>query len=350
MKGITVAQPGAAAQLSSELEVPEPSDTQILVKGMYTAVNPVDAFMKDWGLLVLEWPFVPGCDVSGVVVKAGENAVNPLGVPFKEGDEVFGCTRLGNKGYSAWQEQFLMDADVAFPKPKNITLPQAAATGVGVLTAFLGIFAGLKIPLVDPANLPAPTGEWVLVFGGASSVGKFAVQTLKVAGYKVATTCSEKSFELLKSIGADATVDYKLPEAEVISQLKSVTGGNLPLIFDAVSANNALASSIFAALAESTPGERYYTTTNDGEPLPEAQGFTPVPITLGPIGRPDAAELNKQLKEFIAVIVKLIEAEKLQMPAFSVQGHGIEGILKAWEVQISGKLGSTKVLVEVAEV
>jgi NADPH-dependent curcumin reductase CurA len=41
IKGITVEKPGAPAQLSTDLDVPEPSDTQILVKSIYTAVNPV---------------------------------------------------------------------------------------------------------------------------------------------------------------------------------------------------------------------------------------------------------------------------------------------------------------------
>lgn len=60
--------------------------------------------MADFGLLVVGWPLVPGCDAGGLVVKVGKNALNPLGTPFKEGDEVFGCTRLGCKGYSTWQE------------------------------------------------------------------------------------------------------------------------------------------------------------------------------------------------------------------------------------------------------
>ena len=41
MKGITIEKPGAPPQLTSDLEVPEPSDTQILVKSIYTAANPV---------------------------------------------------------------------------------------------------------------------------------------------------------------------------------------------------------------------------------------------------------------------------------------------------------------------
>lgn len=104
MKAIVVSQQGGPASLATDYDAPQPSATQILVKSIYTAVNPGDAFMADAGILVESWPFVPGCDAGGVVVKAGKDAKSPLGEIFKEGDVVFGCTRLGYKGYSPWQE------------------------------------------------------------------------------------------------------------------------------------------------------------------------------------------------------------------------------------------------------
>ena len=66
----------------------------------------------------------------------------------------------------------------------NISLIEASITGVSILTAFLGIFDGLQIPIPDMKDLPVKKsdGDWVLVFGGASSVGKSAVQTLKGIG------------------------------------------------------------------------------------------------------------------------------------------------------------------------
>jgi NADPH:quinone reductase-like Zn-dependent oxidoreductase len=104
MKAVIVASTGAAAEVQSDIEAPVPNDTQLLVKCVYTAINPVDAFMANMGLLVESWPLVPGCDGAGVVVKAGKDAESALGGKFKEGDEVFGCTRLGQKGHGAWQE------------------------------------------------------------------------------------------------------------------------------------------------------------------------------------------------------------------------------------------------------
>jgi NADPH:quinone reductase-like Zn-dependent oxidoreductase len=82
------------------------------------------------GLLVKEWPLTLAVDAAGIVVKAGSKAVGPLG-PFKEGDEVCGCSRLGEIGHGTCQEYYLMDAAVTIPKPKNISLAEAAGVGVG---------------------------------------------------------------------------------------------------------------------------------------------------------------------------------------------------------------------------
>lgn len=351
MKGGIVVKQGGQLEVSTSLEVPEPNDAQILVKTLWAAINPVDIFISDMGLLVSEWPVVPGCEGSGIVVKAGKNAKNPItGEAFKEGDEVFGCSRISAKGYSPWQEYFLMDASLTFPKPSNITMPQAATLGPAVLTAFLGVFDGLKVPLIQPSNLPAPKNEWVLVLGGAGSVGKCAVQVLKLAGYKVAATCSSKSFDLVKDIGADLPVDYKGSESDIIAAIKSATDGKLNLIIDATSYNNALATSIFDALASTTSGERLYATTNDWDPVPDAShGFATTGIALGPIGRPEATALNEKLNEYIPVVFKLLESGKMKPGDYTVQGKGFEELGKAWEYQKAGKGGSSKVLVEVAE-
>lgn len=87
-----------------------------------------------------------------------------------------------------------MDAAITIPKPPNVTFADAGASGVGLLTASLGVFNGLKVPLPDPSSPPSPQNKWALVFGGAGSVGQFAVQLLKISGFDVVTTCSTKSF------------------------------------------------------------------------------------------------------------------------------------------------------------
>lgn len=48
--------------------------------------------------------------------------------------------------------------------------------GGGGKTASLGLFNGLRIPLLDPKALPESKDEWILILGGAGSVGQYAIQ------------------------------------------------------------------------------------------------------------------------------------------------------------------------------
>jgi NADPH:quinone reductase-like Zn-dependent oxidoreductase len=84
--------------------------------------------MQQTGLLVAEWPAVLGCDVCGIVIEVGEGCTK-----FSKGDHIFGSSRVGQNQYASYQETFLMDEDISFKKPENVTVDAAAATGVGLL-------------------------------------------------------------------------------------------------------------------------------------------------------------------------------------------------------------------------
>ncbi|KAL5388748.1 hypothetical protein DPSP01_002855 [Paraphaeosphaeria sporulosa] len=240
---------------------------QPLIKTVHAAVNPVDIFVSEFGLLVESWPPVPGCEASRIFVRVGAKARNPLGRYFKEGNVVAGCARVLAVGNVTFAEYFLLNAGGAFE-----------AWGF------------------DDDGNGAGAWSWAIVFGGAGVVGKYAVQALKLAGCRVATTCSTTSFELLKSLGAHATIDYRTSPEEVVEEVKRVTQEKLELAYDAVSVNNDLISKIFTAVPTSSSSQRLYTTMNDWDPAPDASlGFITKSIALGPIGRPSTAELNSKV-------------------------------------------------------
>lgn len=105
-------------------------------------------------------------------------------------------------------------------------------------TAALGFFN--KLDLVYPLDTTqeAAKGDrkspWVLIYGGSSSVGLFAIQLAKFAGYSVITTCSPRNFDLVKEHGADVVVDYHDSDAAV-EKIREATSGTLTSALDCIS-------------------------------------------------------------------------------------------------------------------
>jgi len=122
------------------------------------------------------------------------------------------------------------------------------------------VFDCLGIPVPDPENLPAENGEWALVLGGGSSVGKAAIQMLKSCGYKVISTGSPRSADMMKKIGVDEVVDYKQEEDAIIAEIVKKTDGKLHKIFDAVAQKYDFPGKLFAAIEG---GNKLFTSTND---------------------------------------------------------------------------------------
>jgi NADPH:quinone reductase-like Zn-dependent oxidoreductase len=60
--------------------------------------------------------------------------------------------------------------------------------------------------LRDKGHIKA--GDAVLINGAAGGVGTFAVQIAKWLGAQVTGVCSARNMELVRSIGADQTIDY----------------------------------------------------------------------------------------------------------------------------------------------
>jgi NADPH:quinone reductase-like Zn-dependent oxidoreductase len=191
---------------------PTISETEVLIQVRAAGVN-----IADWavmsGLPYIARPVygfrrpkhaVRGTDVAGTVIAIGAAVTR-----FQPGDDVFGSADGSYADYAAGAE------DELAAKPTNLSWEQAAAAPMAGLVA-LQALRGVR------------TGDTVLVNGASGGIGTFAVQIGKALGAHVTGVCSTRNVELVRSLGADAVIDYT---RENFTQ----TGQRYDLILDNIS-------------------------------------------------------------------------------------------------------------------
>lgn len=74
-------------------------------------------------------------------------------------------------------------------------------------------------------------GRSILVWGGSSSVGAYAIQLASLGGFKVVATASPANFDYVRSLGADVVVDYHDGD-QAVELIQKATGGKLGLVVE----------------------------------------------------------------------------------------------------------------------
>jgi NADPH:quinone reductase-like Zn-dependent oxidoreductase len=193
MKAIQANDYGGEEQLKLvDVPQPKPERNQALVRVFAATYNPIDSKLLSGNMrqmMPLKFPWIPGCDFSGVVDSVGD------GVPqFRAGDEVWGYVRGGG----TYAEHIAVDADKIAHKPKNLSHLEAASLGLAGQTA---------LQAIDRANVQQ--GQTVLIHGASGAVGSVAVQEAHRRGATVIAVAKSSSAERLKSYGANEIIDYE---------------------------------------------------------------------------------------------------------------------------------------------
>lgn len=233
-KAVTI--PGPRVPLTvSDVPTIQPQTGEVLVHVQWAGSSPVDLHQADGGLFGDDPDQIPGDTFAGVVA-----ALGPEVSTLKVGDRVMGFA-YEKPQYRAQQEYVTLPAWLVSPVPANITLPAAATVPSSLVTTFHTVTADLGLPLPWPIPqgwVPEHAETPVLVWGGAGSVGIFALQILRHWGYRnVAAVASSKHHEYLKSIGAATTFDYN--NSDVTDQIlahfeKRGDRPRIPFIFDCI--------------------------------------------------------------------------------------------------------------------
>jgi NADPH:quinone reductase-like Zn-dependent oxidoreductase len=154
------------------------------------------------------------------------------------------CTPPGTEHHTtadqangAFSEYVVADAELeVVPIPGGWSFEEAAQLGVAPLTALQCLHETLELPSPFEATsrpTAAQTQRTILIWGGASALGQYAIQFAKLGGLRVVTTASSKNFDLVKGLGADEVFDYR--DEGVVEKIRVATGNALDIAFDTIS-------------------------------------------------------------------------------------------------------------------
>lgn len=195
-------------------DVPDPvaAPGQLLVRVRAAAVNFPDVlFIAGKYQVKIPPPFIPGNEIAGEVIAAGD------GAPFRPGQRVSGTT------FGAFAEQALLDASQAELVPDDADFASAAAFGVTYRTAYHALRSTAIVT----------QGDWVVVLGAAGGVGLAAVDLATAMGARVlAAASSPEKLELCRRRGAEATVDYDREDLK--TRIRELTGDSARVVLDPV--------------------------------------------------------------------------------------------------------------------
>jgi len=195
MKAIHYKQYGDLSQLEEvEIDRPEPTASQILIKVETSAINPIDWKLLSGSfraIMPVKFPAIPGFDLAGEVIAVGAAVTQ-----FKIGDRIYACQDIKQFGTAA--EYTVVEEYIADLIPEGLSAGEAAGIPLAGLTALQG--------LRNCAGLNA--GERVLIVGGSGGVGHYAVQIAKAMDTNVTAVCSTGNVEMVRDLGADTVIDY----------------------------------------------------------------------------------------------------------------------------------------------
>jgi NADPH:quinone reductase-like Zn-dependent oxidoreductase len=205
--------------LPTVLPRPVAGPGQVLVRIMASGVNPLDTKIRAGSAphAQVTTPAVLGLDLAGVVVATGSDESG-----FAIGDEVYGMTGGVGGHQGTLAEYAAVDARLIAPKPRGLSMVEAAALPLAVITAWEG--------LVDRAAVGPE--DVVLVHGGAGGVGQMAIQIARARGASVYATGSPASLSAIEEAGAVAIDRTTTTPGTYLEQ--ATHGAAFDIVFDTV--------------------------------------------------------------------------------------------------------------------
>ena len=189
---------------------------EVLVEVRAASINPSDVKNVQGKMKQTILPRTPGRDLAGIVVAGDEEMI---------GEQIWAAGGdLGFKRDGSHAEYIAIPRQGVGPKPKSLSMVEAASVGINYITAFFG--------LIEKAKLKE--GETVLVTGASGGVGSSVVKIAKSKGARViAVDRQALEQEKVRRLGIDMALSSQ--SNDIVNRVKQfMQGKGVDISFDCV--------------------------------------------------------------------------------------------------------------------
>lgn len=326
-----------------------------------------DSNPKDWKASQnhdVEHGINQGDDIAGIVHSVGTDVSE-----YQPGDRVAAFHRMFTP-HGSYAEYAVAPATTTFKLPPNISFEEGATLPLAAMTAALALYQHLGLPL--PWSTSKSTDSVpVLIYGGASAVGAFALKFAKLSGLSPIITVAGNGIDYVQSLNAAThIVDYR--NNNVVEDIvAALAGKKLSHAFDAISSKGSW-KNIIAVLTDARNGGGAGGHINMVDP-PSSNPFPTHPEGPSDWGFPENIEFSRTFVssaygvkhlyrtedearkdgEFAYVwyryMSKLLAEGKLAPHPFGVMPDGLESVGKGVNLLFENKVSAKKLVYRIAD-
>jgi NADPH2:quinone reductase len=197
-----------------DVEIPKPSEDEVLIKVEAAGVNYPDALLVQGKYqIVVNPPFTPGNEVCGYIEKVGKN------VNLTKGMKVIGLPEIG--GLS---EYVSVNKNLVIPISDKITSLAGASLPINYGTSYYALKRRAQVS----------KGESLLILGGSGGIGTASIQLGNILGLKtIAAVGSDEKEKYVKELNVDSVIRYD--KEDLKEKSKELTNGKgVDIVIDPV--------------------------------------------------------------------------------------------------------------------
>ena len=210
---ILESQGGPEVMQLKTIDIPEPSEGEILIEQTAIGLNYMDVYQRS-GYYKMQTPMHLGLEAAGTVIKLGSGVAH-----LNVGDRVCYGPNLG-----AYAKHRLLPAARAVKIPETVSDKLAAAI----------LMKGMTVEYLLCRTYPVQAGETVLFYAASGGVGHIAGQWGKhIGATMIGVTSGPKNCSSILKFGYDYALDRM--SNNIAERVHEITDGKgVPVVYDSV--------------------------------------------------------------------------------------------------------------------